>query len=88
MPKFWKCWASKFHRNLDNEVYFNGSTKQADVAEAFASQFVLCTTILMMLQLQSLNLTINVESLHHMSEVVVTYLGLLMLNLSTSVFEN
>ena len=39
MPEFWKCWASKFHRNLDKEVYVNGSNKPADVAEAFASHF-------------------------------------------------
>ena len=24
MPEFWKCWASKFHRNLGKEVYVNG----------------------------------------------------------------
>ena len=34
-----KCWASKFHGNLDKEVYVNGSNKLADVAEAFASHF-------------------------------------------------
>ena len=39
MPEFWKCWASKFHRILDKEVYVNGSNKPADLAEAFASHF-------------------------------------------------
>ena len=39
MPEFLKCWTSKFHRNLDKEVYVNGSNKPADVAEAFVSHF-------------------------------------------------
>ena len=39
MPEFWKCWTSKFRRNLNKEVYVNGSKKPADVAEAFASHF-------------------------------------------------
>ena len=39
MPELWTCWASKFQRNLDEEVYVNGSNKPADVAEAFASHF-------------------------------------------------
>ena len=39
MPEFWKCWTSKFHRNLDRAVYVNGSNKPADEDEAFASHF-------------------------------------------------
>ena len=39
MPEFWKCWASKFQRNLDKELYVNESNKPSDVAEAFASRF-------------------------------------------------
>ena len=74
MPGFWKCMASKCHRNLDKEVYINGSNKPADVAEAFASHFSSVFT--------------NSDDATSAKSVVMTYLGLLMLNLSASVFEN
>ena len=58
MPEFWKCWASKFHRNLDKEVYVYGSNKPADVAEAFVNHFSSVYTNSDDAPLQSLNLTI------------------------------
>ena len=41
-----KCSSSKFHKNISKEVYINGSNKDVDVANAFASQFssVYCST--------------------------------------------
>ena len=82
--------ASKFHRNLDKEVYVNGSNKPADVAEAFASHFssVYTNSDDATSAKSEFDGICIVEGLHRMSSVVMTYLGLLMLNLSTSVLEN
>ena len=82
MPEFWKCWACKFQRNLDKEVYVKESTKPADITEAFASHFSSVYTN------SDGATTAKFEGLHRMSSDVMTYLGLLMLKLSANVLEN
>ena len=43
---FWKCWSSKFKRNITKDVFINGSNKNVDVANSFANHFqsVYCNT--------------------------------------------
>ena len=88
MPEFRKCWESKFHRNLDKEVYVNAQNKSADVAEALASHFssVYTNSDDATSAKSEFDDICRGSSSHELSCDDV--LGLLMLNLWTSVFEN
>ena len=36
IPDFWKCWSRKFNKRISNDVYINGSSRSADIANSFA----------------------------------------------------
>ena len=39
IPDFWKSWSRKMHRNVEKDVFVNGSSEGSDVANTFADVF-------------------------------------------------
>ena len=39
IPEFWKCWNTKFRKNVNNHVNINGCTSDVGIANAFADHF-------------------------------------------------
>jgi hypothetical protein len=39
IPEFWKCWNTKFRRNVGSQVVINGLSINIDIANEFANHF-------------------------------------------------